>query len=385
MNAKPHSLNVAFPDPFAEIERRHEADWKHLFLAEPHLLEHDAGDIGATRVIRCWDEIADVFTVAMPATEWIVQGILPRASVTLLAGEPGSYKTWLALALLRGVAGGGSFLGRKCVETSVLYLDRENPLAVMRERLAVLGIESLGNSRIWGGWLADAPPAIGDARLVEIARERRPLIIFDSLIRFHDAADENSATEMASVMGDLRALANAGATVVALHHKPKSEGALYRGSSDIAGGVDTAWAVSRDRDAGLLRLECFKSRYAEEFSLTLRPDLGTRSAWHDRGERGPSVAMLPRDANPGRIGDFVVSGSPEAASEQSDVEKLADAIRSKPGQSGRSIVEASGLPKGRARFLLERHDGKLWRSQLGPRRANLYFPVATTATAGSDA
>ena len=212
-------------DPFAEIERRHESEWTRLFLAEPELLEGDAastglqppnfsgatetqnggqdalrlrsGQAGAAEIIRCWDEIADVFTLAAPATQWIVEGILPRASVTLLAGEPGSYKTWLALALLRGVAGGGNFLGRKCAQTSVLYLDRENPLAVMRERLAVLGIESLEGSRIWGGWLGDAPPAIGDARLVEIARERHPLIIFDSLIRFHAAADENSATEMA--------------------------------------------------------------------------------------------------------------------------------------------------------------------------------------------
>jgi len=172
-------------------------------------------------------------------------------------------------------------------------------------------------------------------------------------------------------MGDLRALANAGATVVALHHKPKSEGALYRGSSDIAGGGDTAWAVSRDRDAGLLRLECFKSRYAEEFSLTLRPELsgppGRRLV-----EPGGSVA-----------GDFVVSGSPEAASEQSDVEKLADAIRSNPGQSKERVVRVSGVALGRARALLERYDQQLWRSAPGPRRAILYFPSDTPPAEGS--
>ncbi|HEY6444428.1 MAG TPA: AAA family ATPase, partial [Candidatus Acidoferrales bacterium] len=227
------------------------------------------------QTIRCWDEIPNIFTLDVPAIEWMVDGILPRASVTLVAGEPGSYKTWLALALLRGVATGGHFLGRKCAQSSVLYLDRENPLAVVRERLAVLGIEqsAAADCRIWGGWLADAPPGIGDIRILEIARERRPLIVFDSLIRFHAAADENSATEMSMVMADLRALANVGATVVALHHKPKSDGSHYRGSSDIAGGVDTALAVSRDRQAGLLRLECFKSRFAEEFSMTLRPEL----------------------------------------------------------------------------------------------------------------
>jgi len=273
------------------------------------------------------------------------------------------------------VASGGNFLGRACAQASVLYLDRENPLAVVRERLAVLGIESLAppegaGSRIWGGWACDAPPAIGDARLEEIARERRPLIIFDSLIRFHDA-DENSATEMAAVMADLRALANAGATVVALHHKPKSEATLYRGSSDIAGGVDVAWAVSRDRTAGLLRVECFKSRFAEEFSLTLRPEL-TGPPGRRLVEPGGSV-----------VGDFVVTNAPEIDAERSDVERLADAIRRHPGLPKERVVKASGVALGRARSLLERYDGQLWRSEPGPRRAILYFTIDTPPAGAS--
>jgi hypothetical protein len=389
MSTQPSSTNP-IPDPFAEIERRQESEWMRLFLEEPELLEGppgrplvEPGESDATpdtpaetspgkppqNIIRCWDEIADVFALAAPPTEWIVEGILPRASVTLLAGEPGSYKTWLALALLRGVAGGGNFLGRKCARTSVLYLDRENPLAVMRERLAVLGIESLEGSRIWGGWLCDAPPAIGDARLMEIARERRPLIIFDSLIRFHAAADENSATEMALVMQELRSLANAGATVVALHHKPKSEGSHYRGSSDIAGGVDTAWAISRDRNAGLLRLECFKSRYAEEFSLTLRPELS-----------GPPGRRLVEPGGWGGSGDFVVTGSPEAASERDDVERLAEAIRLNPGQSKECVIESARVPQRRGRALLARHNGRLWRSEHGRHNAIRFFPTETERT-----
>ena len=345
MSSPVHSPHL---DPFAENEARRVAEWKNLLVAEPELL-HPAPP-GAPVIIRVWEEIPDVFALPAPKADWLVEGLLPAASVTLVAGEPGSYKTWLALALLRGVASGGAFLGRTCARAGVLYLDRENPLRVVQERMAVLGIEpsAAEDSRIWGGWLSDAPPAIGDARLLEIARQRRPLIVFDSLIRFHEA-DENSATEMALVMGGLRALANAGATVVALHHKPKSDGALYRGSSDIAGGVDTALAVSRDRTAGLLRVECFKSRFGEEFTLTLRPDLSAS-------------------------GDFVVTSSPQADAEQADIDRLADTIRRHPGQPKRFIVETSGLPRARARALLERLDGQFWRAQSGPSNATLFFP-----------
>ena len=128
----------------------------------------------SVEIIRAWDEIPDAMMMSAPKTEWIAEGIIPRASVTLIAGEPGSYKTWLALSLLRGVSTGGRFLERECKPTSVLYLDRENPLTVIRERMAMLGMEALASSKIWGGWLPDAPPAIGDVRLLQIARDRHP-------------------------------------------------------------------------------------------------------------------------------------------------------------------------------------------------------------------
>jgi predicted ATP-dependent serine protease len=345
-------MNQEPRDPFAELEDRRIAEWKSLLVNEPELLAKERGTAsatGASQHIRTWDQIPDVTTIPASKIEWIVDGIIPQASVTLIAGEPGSYKSWLALMLLRAVSTSSRFLDRKCKQTDILYLDRENPIAVIHDRLAILGVESLGNSRIWGGWLQDAPPAIGDERLVEMVRERKPIIIFDSLIRFHDA-DENSATEMAPVMRNLRALANAGATVVALHHKAKTQGSNYRGSSDIVGGVDTAFTISRDRQAGLLKLECFKSRFVEEFSLTLRPDLaGT--------------------------GDFVVTESPEFASRTVESERIAQYISANPGQNQSQILAALDIPHGKGRAMLAEFEGRLWRTEPGAHNAKLFSPV----------
>jgi hypothetical protein len=339
--------------PFRDIRK-----YAYALEASPGLLrEAEANQIvegTQASIIRAWDEIPDAMMMAAPKIEWIADGIIPRGSLTLIAGEPGSYKSWLAFCLLRAVSAGGRFLDRECKAAAVLYLDRENPLPVIRDRLTILGIESLGCAKIWGNWLRDAPPAIGDERLIQIALERCPLLIFDSLIRFH-SADENSATEMAQVMGDLRALANVGATVVALHHRAKSETSRYRGSSDIAGGVDTAFAVSRDRQAGILKLDCFKSRFLEEFSITLRPDLAG-------------------------VGDFVVTDAPETAAAKDDVEKLAQAIRANPGKAQGELLAALGLPKGRARAMLEQFDGQRWRSERGAHNAKRFFPLETTAT-----
>lgn len=341
-------------DPFAESEARRVGQYKALLVAEPELLgalNTDAHTGGVKRcTIRAWDEIPDVTTMEAPKVEWIVDRVIPRASVTLIAGEPSSYKSWLALALLRAVANDGKFLGRECAHQSVLYLDRENPQAVVRDRLAVLGMESLRSARIWGGWLPDAPPLIGDVRLIQFTCERKPLVIFDSMIRFH-TADENSATEMAEVMQKWRELANAGATVVLLHHRAKSETSRYRGSSDILGGVDTAFSLSRDRQAGVLKLECFKSRFLEEFSLTLRPDLSGS-------------------------GDFVVTEAPEETAAREESQRLSEMIRAKPGQTQSELLEASGLPHGKGREILSQLDGQFWRSERGSHNAKRFFPLA---------
>lgn len=337
--------------PFRDIQA-----YTRALEADPSLV-HAGGrpeESQLHRIIRSWDEIPDVMTMATSQTEWLVEGIIPRGSVTLIAGEPGSYKSWLALKMLGAVSEGGRFLERECKSTGVLYLDRENPLAVVRERLAILEIESLAGARIWGGWLPDAPPAIGDVRLLQIAREHRPLLIFDSLIRFH-SADENSATEMAEVMQNLRALANVGATVAALHHRAKSETSRYRGSSDIAGGVDTAFVVSRDRQAGVLKLECFKSRFLEEFSITLRPDLSD-------------------------TGDFTVTDAPDVTTERLCAEMLTQAIRTNPGQTQNDLINASGVPHGRARALLQKFTGQHWRLEKGAHNAKRFYPLENSAT-----
>jgi len=182
--------------------------------------------------IRMWSQIPTLDQLPTEEVSWVVDGILPAGSVVLWARESGSYKTWLSLLLANAVQTGTDFLERKTQPRPVLYLDRENPASLLRERRSMLGIRASENFRIWGSWQSKAPPLIGDPRLLEIVKATRPLIVIDSLIRFHEA-DENSATEMGRVMADLRSLASNGASVLVQHHKPKAEGGRYRGSSDI--------------------------------------------------------------------------------------------------------------------------------------------------------
>ncbi len=304
---------------------------------------------------RAWADIPKFAELPDEPISWLVEELIPRSAVVLFAGEPDSYKTFLALCAVKGVATGGTFLGQACTAADALYLDRENPLGLVSERREILELSALENARVWGSWEKDPPPGIGDMRLLEIAKERKPLMVFDSFLRFH-TADENSATEMARVMADLRALANAGASPWLQHHRPKSEVSKYRDSSDILAGVDVAISVSRDRQRGIIRLECFKNRFGKEFSLSVRPDLE-------------------------ESGEFIVVEAPAATQERQDVERLQEFISANSGKKQHEVVAGCGLPKGRARALLLRHEGREWRVEPGEHNAKPYYPLGRQAQA----
>lgn len=300
-----------------------------------------------------WDSIPDVISLAIEPVEWIVEQLIPKRSLVLLSGEPGSYKTWLALTLVREVSTGRDFLCRKSTAADVLYLDQENPLPILRERLDRLGVQSGSAVKFWGRWHKDSPYRLNDPRLLSIVRDRHPLIIVDSLIRFHEA-DENSATEMAQVMSHARLLSTEGATVVLIHHRGRNDSSLYRGSSDILGAVDMAFSITRDRKVGNLRLDCFKNRLAEEFKLTLRPDLNSDEV-------------------------FIITEAAHTIRAHEDTEVLRKIIGQNSGLSQTELIERSQLPKARALKVLAEHAGKLWKVEKGQRNAKRYRPLGGSA------
>ncbi len=300
-------------------------------------------------------DIPDLFSFDLGDTSYVVDDLIPRATVTLLSGEPGIGKSYLALKLLVSCSTAMDFLGKQCERIPCVLFDRENPLAIVRERLTTLANGPSG-LHVWGGWNTDPPPELGDSRLLEIAGNAKPLMVFDSLVRFH-IADENSASEMRMVMADLRRLADAGATVVALHHRAKShDGSNYRGSSDILAAVDAAYVLKND--SGQLKLHRYKSRFGSELTLRIDADFAA-----------------------GRI---ELAASENEAGFANDPFVLQELIKKFPGMSTRGLwariqenraKTMRALPRGRAEELLRRHDGQLWRSVPGARGAIQYFPI----------
>ena len=165
-------------------------------------------------------QLPSIWTLEQPI-EWLIDGIIPLGSITLLSGESGGGKTWLAYAIAGAVARGEGFAGRNVKQRPVLYLDGENPLCVAKARLFDLGILETNGLRVWGGWVCDPPPGPDSAIIRDFVQQQKPLLVWDSLIDFHDG-DEQSASETRAFMKHFRALANLGATVLVLHHTGKT-------------------------------------------------------------------------------------------------------------------------------------------------------------------
>src|SRR5215831_10631001 len=171
----------------------------------------------SAKPIRLLSDIPNIQTLQVPEREYIVPGVIARSTITLHTGDCGSGKSYLLLKMAIAIASGGEFLGRRCKQTPVLYLDFENPPFVVKERLDLMADSTLDDLHIWGTWLEQQPPQAGNELLLTIAKEERPLIIIDPLRYFH-GAEENDSTEMAAIMQQLKFCAAHGCAVIVSHH-----------------------------------------------------------------------------------------------------------------------------------------------------------------------
>ncbi|MCX6624787.1 MAG: AAA family ATPase [Acidobacteria bacterium] len=235
--------------------------------------------VDPTPLITSLSQLPSVWSLES-SLDWCVEEMIARGSITLICSESGTGKTWLGYYIAGCVACGLPVLGRRVWRSKVLYLDGENPLYTVKQRLFDLGIQETGDLIVWGGWNLSPPQGPQSRLLIEFARQHGPLMIFDSLIEFHPGS-EQSSTETRAFMKYFRALANLGATIVVLHHSGKAETAkIYRGSSDIKAAVDTAYQLeSADKESnrlGRLSLKCFKGRLmpGQNFELEFRAKEG---------------------------------------------------------------------------------------------------------------
>jgi hypothetical protein len=178
--------------------------------------------------------------------EWVVERIIPKQAITLLHGRGGCGKTWVGLQLGGCIADGLPFAGLKTDKMPSYYVDFENPMAVLHDRALVLGRSSL---KIWHSSHRPFPPKL-DAEEWGKYKSLPPGVLIVDTLRAAQMGDENSSKEMAIILGRLKELRDIGFTIILLHHTPKGNEKIYKGSPAILDLCDHVLSLEQVKEAG---------------------------------------------------------------------------------------------------------------------------------------
>jgi hypothetical protein len=195
---------------------------------------------------------ASQLSTSGPQTQWLIEGLWSDQAVGILGGEPKCCKSFLALDVAVSVASGAACLRQFPVRRTgkVLLFPAEDSLAVVRQRLEGIACAAQVDFQSLTVEVITAPSLRLDMptdrqRLTQTVQDLQPiLLIMDPLIRLH-RADENDATQMATLLSYLRELQRQfHLAVLLVHHARKDShssrpGQALRGSSELHGWGDS--------------------------------------------------------------------------------------------------------------------------------------------------
>lgn len=252
--------------------------------------------------------LADLLNEPQEPTEWLVDGLLPMAGLSLAVGKPKAGKSTAARCLAYSAASGQPWLNRPTQQGPVIYVAFEEKRTKIAEHFRAMGATS---EPLW--IFAGTPPQDGLAWLRRECEARRPvLVIVDTLLKLIRVRDSNDYAEVSRALEPLLALAReTGTHVMVVHHAAKGDrgdGDAVLGSQAILGAVDTALFFKRSDGYRTMKS---MQRYGEDIDeLTLQLDGDTRTL---------SVGLSRRDADDDRIGSAILEALRGQALRETDL------------------------------------------------------------------
>lgn len=173
--------------------------------------------------------------------DWIWYPYIARGELTILEGDPGLGKSYLAQMIAAKIVDGKRLLSVKRlprVQGKVVYFDIENSAgSVTKKRLVSNGCENLKDF-----YQEEEPFSIDDEDVLErvydaIDKMRPTLVVFDTLNTYMGKTDTNNASSVQQSFKNFREIAKRyNCAVLVLRHLTKSnkERAIYRGQGSIA-------------------------------------------------------------------------------------------------------------------------------------------------------
>lgn len=203
--------------------------------------------------------------------EWVIKGWIPKQSISMIYGESGVGKSFIALDMACSIASGKPWQNVKTSQGTVVYMAGEGNYGI-RQRIASWckknGIKDLDNLLVSNKPIdLDAPN--GALKVIEAIRELCPNsvgILYIDTLNNHMSGDENSARDTRTMINNCKIIAAAlGCTVVLLHHTGLNDASKFRarGSSAWKGSLDSSLLISHAGN-DVIKVSCEKMKDAQE-------------------------------------------------------------------------------------------------------------------------
>ena len=327
-----------------------------------------------------WRTLEDAYK-PKPPREYVVSSILPRPSLDVFYGPPGTLKTMLMIDMALCASTGKDWLEPlpdqplvqpyACLQSSVLWIDVDNGWDRLERRFAAIGkAHEIPNSASFRYISFPSPPFVASnmtsvMMVIDAATQLGArLIVIDNLGTVSGGADENSS-QMIGVMSGLRQIAERSeAAVVVIHHRTKTDkaraGNSLRGHSSIESAVDLALLVEREDGEDSITIMSTKSRDSPV---------------------SPFIALWTYDADGPELlsGRFFGMGRPEGGtSNKADEAKTLILDNYEPGRNQSTIVDdLKGHSVGRGTVITALNqlvrDGELVKKDGAANNEKLYF------------
>lgn len=170
-------------------------------------------------------------------TTWITPGYFARDAITLVSGYPKSGKSSLLAYFLGCHEKGASFLGEATRKGTALLMTEEFAPTIL-EKVHRFGVSDV--AVMTQSYAAQQGWTFGDALVRAVSqarREKRDVLMIDTLSAWAQFKDENDASEVTRAMTQVRnATGGSGLSVVLVHHLRKGggeHGEAIRGSGAL--------------------------------------------------------------------------------------------------------------------------------------------------------
>lgn len=199
---------------------------------------------------------------------YIVEKLIPKESIAIISGYPGSYKTWICLHIAISVTQGLLVFEKFSTEkTNILIIDEENSVSLLKNRLECLSDKKSLNIyfMVMNNFKATEENISNIKKIIKL--KRIGFIIIDSFIRVLDG-EENSAKDVSKTFNELRKITKYGASILITHHHRKGNEKQnnpnsLRGSSDILASIDSSFSVNK-KDNNKIFIKQMKNRFSQE-------------------------------------------------------------------------------------------------------------------------